>query len=62
MHKSEIMEAVEVALGDTIESDGRAKQSVSDQKVLRQTELLRRTLRELEPYVTVEEILEALDE
>lgn len=62
MDKSEIMEAVEVALGDTLGSDGRAKQSVSEQKVLRQTELFKRTLRELEPYVTVEELLEALDD
>lgn len=62
MDKSEIMEAVEVALGDTLESDGRAKQSVSEQKVLRQTELFKRTLRELEPYTTVEEMLEALDD
>lgn len=62
MDREDIMAAVEVALGDTISSDGGAPQSVADRKVQRQAELLRRTLRELPPYATVEEILEGLDE
>jgi len=56
------MQAIEIALGDTLESDGRKRQAISDQAVERQARLFRRTLAELDPGTSVQELIEALDE
>lgn len=59
--RDDIMEAVEVALGDTLESDGRKPQVVHDRAVARQVTLLRRVISELPDDITVSEIREALE-
>ncbi len=62
LDRQDITDAVEVALGDALESNGRKPQAVSDRAVERQLVLFLRTISELPSDITIEELREALDD
>ncbi|MBN9348287.1 MAG: hypothetical protein J0I48_19165 [Devosia sp.] len=62
MSRDEVVEAIEIALGDTINGDVSNRRYVPERNVARQLTVTRRVLAELPPEVTVHELLEALEE
>lgn len=62
MDRDDLEQAIEIAIGDQLSHEGFKPRAVSNSAVARWRNQLRRMLRELEPDVTVGEMLEALDE
>ncbi len=62
MDRDDVMQAIEIALGDTISGEGFKRRTVRDGDVSRLAARLRRILAELDPGTTVQELIEALDE
>lgn len=62
MDRDDIMQAIEIALGDTIPSDGFKRRTARTGDIDATAARLRRILAELPPETSVQEILEAIDE
>lgn len=62
MDRDDILQAIEIALGDTINREIGSRRTVAAQTVERQIVVLRRILGELPPETSVQELIEALDE
>jgi hypothetical protein len=62
MDRDDIMQAVEIALGDTIPGDSFTRRTARTSDIDAAAVRLRRILAELPPETSVQEILEAIDE
>lgn len=60
--RDDIEQAVEIAVGDNLSHEGFKPRSASAAAVETWTRRFRRTLAELPPELTIQELLEALDE
>lgn len=62
MDRDDLMQAIEIALGDTIPSDGFKRRTARAGDIKTWATRLRRILAELDPGTSVQELIEALDE
>lgn len=62
MDRDDIMQAIEIALGDTISDAGFKRRTARATDIEATAGRLRRILAELPPETSVQEILEAIDE
>lgn len=58
----DIMQAIEIALGDTVGSDIGQRRTVDEKLIIRHTQMFKRILAELPADLSVGELREAMEE